>query len=245
MANPRRKSGKKQFNDLKRIEGLLESAKQPPINQKEQLIEKVKKIQEVHKEAAESIPYLPCPHKQIKITSVNPSDHSLMRATERLTLAKTSKDEVTKFLHKQLASSTYIGRVVSEEGSESELFVKGKIRFHLNTGLDTIITVINIGNKSRRNPFNYKVASLLLKEFRKLDRKECATLRKLENYTYDANVQIAECKRRIHHTKSEAVKLSCKGRIVALEQELETLQSEIETIRVTKRNTAYSIAEVV
>lgn len=232
--------GKKELNDLKRIEALLESTKK-----KEVLVEKVKQIQEVHKEESEAIQCLPYQHKQVKITELGVSQHAHERAIERFGLKRTTQKEVSDFLLKHLLSSKYIGQIICSDGNEGHMFVKGQIVYQLNLELTNIITVIKVEHKIRNNPFNCKIENLLFKEFRKLDRKEHATLKRLNEFVYDAKVEIAECERRIHRTKSLPVRLSCKGRIAALKQEHETLISEIEMIRTDKRNTAYSIAEII
>lgn len=232
----RKINGRKAAQDLKRIEDLLQSTKQ----HKPELIGKVKTIQHSKKESP--VDYLKCSHQRVKVVDVQLTDHSYERAIDRFSLKHTKKEDVLKYLQKHLSDAEYIGQVTSADGNDSEMFVKGQFCFHLNTELDKIITVVKIENKIKCNPVQDKMNNLVHKEFRKLDRTEKARLRKLHDYRYDVEIEIAEANRRIYRTRSESVKLACQARIKALELELEQLQLEIEQLRTSKRQVAYLLA---
>lgn len=246
MAKMKRRLTKRELNDYYKIEELIQSTKQQDNQRnKPELIETVKEAQQVKKEIA-PIQYLKCNHKQIKVSDIRVSDHAYERSIERFSLQYTKKDEVEKYLHKHLAEAEYIGRVRSTDGNEGEMFVKDKFCFQLSPdSLDTIITVVKIENKMKQIPAQEKVKRLIFKEFRKLHRTECARIRQLNEYKLESEVEISNLKLRKYRTKSDAVKMSCTARIKAVQMRLNELESEIDTLRDSKRKTAYALASVI
>lgn len=240
MAKNSRKIGKQGLKDLQRLESLLESTKQ---DNKADLIQKAKETQQALKEA-NPVQYLNYSHKQIKVSDVEISQHAYERSIERFSLQHKKWDDVKRYLHKHLTDADYIGRIQCTDGNEGEMFVKNQFCFHLKPeSFDTIITVIKI-DKMKYSPAQTKIRNLVAKEFRKLNRREKARVRQLQEYKLEADLEVSKLKLRKYRTKSDSVKLSCDARIKAITLRLDELEKEIESLADMKRQTAYALATV-
>jgi hypothetical protein len=182
---------------------------------------------------------------ELDISKIFLSDHAIDRAYERMQLDSWKKEKVCKHVKSLLKRAKYIGRIApTDDGTDSEMFVKGSFSFLLNTNLTTVKTIIKT-DRLQYNPVQEKVKCLYEKEFRKLDRKEKARLNKLELYQYEVAAEISKHQLHIYKTKSISVKLACQGRIKALEQSLKELEIEINKVKNQKRQIAYALAQVI
>lgn len=188
---------------------------------------------------------LKCGNLSVPLKSIEVSQHAHERAIIRFSLKYTSKSDVVKFIHKNLIQAEYIGQITDTEGNDSHFFVRNKIGFHLSLDLRLIYTVIKIEDKIAPSPINDKVKELIHKEFRKLDRKEKAELKKFELFKREANYKIAEVSLRKYKTKSLSVKMSCEALINALQESLQEYENNLLRIKTDKRKIAYSLASCI
>jgi hypothetical protein len=256
MGKRKRRLNKRELKDLDNIDRLLKEVSHQKVNNvpkieaksqptyKSETVE-IKPTQVKIEPSKPKCKMLKVGKREMPINRITVSDHAHQRCVERFGLQHTGRDAVSRYIHKHLADSKHVGKITSTDGNDGEMFVKSQFRFHLSPDLSTVITVVKVENKITPSPVNNKLNELAHREFRKLDRKEKARIRQLKRCELEGEVEIAECKLRAFKTRSEAVKLSCNARIVALENRLEELKQEIQCIKEDKRKVAYALASII
>lgn len=239
MARTKKRLTRRELKDREKIESLIQSTK---TNKKQELINEAKQIQQKQKDESQKRKII-VSGKEVDINSINLTPHSVERAIERMELKRTKPEEVTSFVRKLLLTSDHLGRVASIDGHESEMYINNKYSFHVCPESLCVKTVLKY-DKLPYNPAQSKVKSLLHKEFRKLNRCEQAKLKRLKLHKLEVASEIADLELKIFKTKSQSVKLACKGRIAALRQSLTDFENEIERIKTEKRQVAYAVASI-
>lgn len=174
---------------------------------------------------------------ELNLSKVVLSDHAYERAVSRLSLQWTEFSSVNKYIRNQLANADYIGVTTANDGNMCHMFINRGIALYLDKSLETVVT-INKFDKIPQNMLQDKIKNLFQKEFRKLDRSEKAKLKQLGLQKYEIELEIAELKLKEYKSKSESLKLACKGRIKALEIAINDFQEDIVKIKAEKRRIA-------
>lgn len=231
MARSYKRIGKKELNDLKRIEDLLESTKQP--TQKEQLVDKAKQIQHKRKENILT--------NASKFDTVKMTKHAFQRAEERFHM---NKDTALPYFRSVLKSAKEIGVQTANNGGEAILFAKDRIGIYVSTDYKEIRTVIK-RDTITYEPIKAKVAELHAKEIRKITRKEYTCKKRLQDEIYEINVKKAELELRKHKSRSKSVKMACQANINALNIYIKEKEDEINQIRNIKKQIEKSMISVI
>lgn len=182
---------------------------------------------------------------ELNVGQIQVSTHAQQRCVERVPLHDTKPKAINRYIKNKLTKADYIGKVVGNDGKESEMFVNNQLCFYLSLDLSTVKTVIKIDNKVPFSPVSDKVKELVHKEFRKLDRSEKAREKQLNLFKCEADVEISTLKLRMYKSKSQSVKFACQGRIVALTNRLIELNNELEQIKTDKRQVAKALVTVI
>lgn len=224
----KRSNGKKQLNDLKRIEDLLEST-----NKKDELVNKTKQIQKVHKQNIDQ--------NEINFDTIKMSDHGYIRSKERF---NKDKNEALPYFRSKLKVAKKIGKQISEQGNPAILYAIGRIGIYVSTDYKEIVTVIKQESVTYE-PIKEKVRELHAKEIRKIKRKEYTCKRRLEDDTYNINVELAQLKLRHHKSRSESVKLACQARMNALDIYIKEKEEEIVKLQKIRKQIEKSMISVI
>jgi hypothetical protein len=180
--------------------------------------------------------------QRINVNKISMSDHAFKRADQRFGITDRSK-ALSEFRQK-LKHAKIIGTVKDDYGNDCYLYGAGKTAIVIATDEPLIITVYRQDGITY-DPLKRKVAELHAKEFRKLQRTEIARVRRLETVKLEADLEIAECKYRIHKTRSASVRIACQGRINAVNMHVCELENEIKQIQSTKKSVAKSMISVI
>lgn len=165
------------------------------------------------------------------------SDHAYERAIERLNLKVVDVKQVTNNVRNLIKNSKFITETTAKDGNRCYMFASKGIAYFIDKGLRTVVT-INKFESMPHNPIHSKAKELYQKEIRKLDRSERARMKQLELLKLESNYEIAELMLKMHKTKSESVKLACKGRQEALKMRVDELHKEVKDIQDKKRQIA-------
>ncbi|MET3508290.1 hypothetical protein [Halalkalibacter oceani] len=180
----------------------------------------------------------------LNVRQVEVSDHAITRAKQRTSWANMKKEQVIGNIRALLKRSEEICETVDEDGKPAILFAVERVAIYLTLDYKTVITIIR-HEQVTYMPIKSKLLELHKKEIKKLERREKARIRRLEDLTIDCNVEIAELKRRIHRTKSESVKKACEARISAIRATIKEYKHEIKSIQDEKRQASRSLVAVI
>jgi hypothetical protein len=176
----------------------------------------------------------------VVMNKVKLSDHAFNRVKERFDI--TDKNQSLKRVKKIVAQGTYLGKIADKEGIEGNLYAHNQDMVSLAD--DGTIKTVMKRESFTYDPLKIKFLDICAKEMRKLNRRENATKRKLKNFTFDYNLEVAELERRSHRTRSHNVKMGCRSRRIVLDNEMNLLKQKITNIQNEKRKIAYSTANM-
>jgi hypothetical protein len=169
------------------------------------------------------------------------TDHAVERATERF--GRRSKADALNYCKSILGSDSckYIGVVTGEDGKEAHLYSNGKINIYLSMNLEAVVTLMEVKDRayhpsfSSDHPLKRKLLSIYEKEIRKYDRTEATLKKKIYNYKFEYDVQVAQLRHRIHKTRSKTVKEDCQKRIAELDTQMKNIENTLGRIVEDKR----------
>lgn len=179
---------------------------------------------------------------ELNVKKVGMTSHAYERAAERFDLKIES--QALGYFRNLLKKAKKIGETVDDEGYPSVLYAYNKAAVYLTLDLKVIKSVRKIETLPH-SLLKDNVVKLHEKEIRKLTRAENAQKRRVEAFQLDLDIEVAMLKRRIHRTRSEAVKKSCEARIKALHKTLEEKKKEVKDIQDEKRRVANSMVSLI
>jgi len=171
---------------------------------------------------------------------ISVSQHAIDSAVSRFRVDKRVADE---WIRSNLRKARFVANIISEEGKPSRLFAKSHITFILADTEDFVLTVYP--GDVVASHIREKVESVVMRELRKIERKESATIRRNTIARLELNVERAACILRAEKSRSQSVKLAMKARIAAIDEYLTQLNEDIEKIRHEKRKVAKAVAAYV
>jgi hypothetical protein len=178
---------------------------------------------------------------EVDVLNIKFTNHALQRAKERF---NKSPKEAIPYFRSVLKEAKYIGIIEDSESNKSgQLFANKRIAIHLSMDCNAVLTVYKADTVTYE-PLKDKVLELHKKKFNHCTITERAKQKRLDMLKLETEVEIAECKLRLHKTKSNAVKLACEARIKAIKQSLLEYQHEIEELQSEKRRIARSMISV-
>lgn len=157
---------------------------------------------------------------------ISVSQHATARATEHFRVPRPTADE---WIRTNLRRATFIANIVGEDGKRSRLYAHQRIAFVLADTEDYVLTVYP--QHQAGETIRAKVADLVARELRKLERKERATERAVAVEKAKIAVQIAECRLKMTITPSARVVATNTAAIRALETkaaELDRMVAEVK-----------------
>lgn len=178
---------------------------------------------------------------EVDVSKVVLSSHAQMRSKERF---KMNPKEALPYFRSQLERAKYVGVIEdSETNKPSHLFAKDRIAIFLSLDCKTILTIYKCESVTY-DPLKNKVLELHRKRYNRYCITEKARTKRLEQLKLESDIEVAECKLRIHKTKSEVVMKVCEARIAAIKQSLTEYQQEIEQLKSEKRRIMKSMISV-
>jgi hypothetical protein len=238
MAKNKRRLSSKELNDLKRIEDLIESTKQP---NKVALLQKAKETQQTT-QSKNKEKVLNFGSVEIDTSKLIMTQHSLDRAKERFNMDNST---ASKYFISRLSEASYIGIIDDEESEkQSHLFAVGRTAIHISLDLIHVLTVYK-SEKVTYDPLKEKVLELHRKKFNRYSITEKAKQKRLHQIKLECDVEVSNLKLRIHKTKSPSVKMACEARILGIRQTINEYEREIVSIQTEKRRIARSMISVI
>lgn len=150
------------------------------------------------------------------------TSHAEKRAIQRFNV---QTEYARVWINTNLQRAQFVGYIEGDDGKVSRLFGYNRIAFVLEEQINKVITIYP--RKDISQTIAGKVQAIIAKELRKADRTVRALDRRLTLKRADLRLDLAETERRLLRTRSDAVRLACKARINALEEELRLIDEEL------------------
>ncbi|MFK4473744.1 hypothetical protein ABH897_003475 [Paenibacillus sp. RC73] len=171
---------------------------------------------------------------------ISVSQHAIDKAISAFRVDKRIAEE---WIRSGLRQARFVASVVSEEGKPSRLFAKNHVTFIVAPDQDAVITLYPSDQVAA--PIRSKVEALVMRELRRIERKEVATMKRNTIAKLELAVERASCLLRAEKSRSQSVKLAMQARVSAIDEYFTQIDADIENIRHEKRKVAKAVAAYV
>lgn len=164
------------------------------------------------------------------MATVKVEAHANKRAMERFGIPHA---QTTKWIREQFSTAVFIGETFDKLGNRRRIFSNGDVLLVVNLNELRIHSVYK--PESRHREIKRKVADLVAREVRRIERKFEKFERESTIKIAELNVELAQVNLRKVKSRSEATCLACDARTAALIDEIREIRIELESAESERR----------